>query len=76
MTATRKKAVETAKIAEAIETAGASKDGKENKDDEYPEKLTQVPCIWYSIIFWKKFLPVLALLDSGSEINAIYPTFA
>ena len=36
--------------------------------------LAQVPCIWYSITTKKK--SVLALLDLGSEVNAIHPTFA
>ena len=36
--------------------------------------LARVPCIRYLINFGKK--SVLALLDSGSEVNAVYPTFA
>ena len=36
--------------------------------------LAQVPCIYYLINFGKK--SVLALLDSGSEVNAVYPAFA
>ena len=34
----------------------------------------QVPCIRYPSTFWKG--SVLALLDSGSEVNALHPTFA
>ena len=41
--------------------------------DENPN-LIQVPCIRYPITFRKK--SVSALFDSGSEINAIHPTFA
>ena len=29
----------------------------------------------YSIIFQKKFVPILVLFDLGNEVNAIYPTF-
>ena len=36
--------------------------------------LARVPCIRYLINFGKK--SVLALLDSGSEVNAIHPAFA
>ena len=69
VTETRKEAVETAK---AVKTAEVSKDGKESKG-EY-RNLAQVLCIWYPIIIWKK--SVSAFLDSGSEVNAIHPTFA
>ena len=74
MTGTRGEAVETTETIEAIETARAGKDGNESKS-EYPENLTQVLCIWYSITFRKKSLPVLALIDSGNKINVIYPTY-
>ena len=60
------------KVAEA---AGADKDGKKS-EDKYLENLAQVSCIRYSIIFQKKSVLVLALLDLGNEINAIYTTFA
>ena len=60
---------------EAIKIAGAGKDGKES-ESEYLENLAQVPCIRYPIIFQKKSVPMLALLDSGSKVNAIHPTFA
>ena len=67
-------AVETGKI---IETAEANKNGKKSKDGENPKSnLTQVPCIWYPIIFWKKNVPMLALFDSNSKINAIYLIFS
>ena len=65
---TRGEAVET------TETAEKGKDGKKSKG-EYPN-LTRVPCIRYPITFRKKSVPVSALLDSGSEVNAIHPTFA
>ena len=45
------------------------------EDDENPRSnLAQVPCIHYSIKLETK--SVLALLDSGSNINAIHPNFA
>ena len=69
MTRTRDEAIETA------ETVGVSKDDKEN-EDEYPENLVWVLCIWYPITFWKKSMPVLVLFNSDSEVNAIHPTFA
>ena len=70
VTKIREEMVETAK---AIETAGTGKDGRKIKS-EYPENLAQVPCIYYSINFGKK--SVLAFLDLGSQINAIYLAFA
>ena len=81
ITETREKAIETietaktAKTAKAIETAGADKNG-EKSEGEYLENLAQIPYIKYPITFWMKSVPILALLDSGSEVNAIYPTFA
>ena len=65
---------ETTKTVEAIETTEVGKDGKESKG-EYPN-LARVPCIRYSITYRKKFVTVSVLLDSGSEVNAIHPTFA
>ena len=65
------KAVETA---EAVGTAKVGKNGDEN-ESEYPN-LAQVPYIRYTITFRKKSVLMLALLDSGSEVNAIQPTFA
>ena len=65
----------TATRKEVIETAETSEDGKNGEGDEYPENLVQIPCIWYPITFWKKSIPVFVLLDSGSKVNAIYPTF-
>ena len=38
--------------------------------------LARVPCIQYSVIFRKKSVSMSALLDSGSEVNAIHPTLA
>ena len=59
---------------EVVETAKVSKDGEESKDEYL--NLARVPCIWYPITFWKKSVSVLALLNLGSEVNAIYPTLA
>ena len=67
MTETRREAVETAEI------AGKGRDGKESKN-EY-SNLARVPCIRYPITIQKKFVPVSALLDSGSEVNTIHPTY-
>ena len=66
---------ETVKTTKAVETTGAGKDKEEIKS-KYPENLTQTPCIQYPITFRKKSVPVSALFDSGSKINAIHPTFA
>ena len=80
VTRTRKKAVETAgkaettEITKAIETLKVDKGSNESKD-EYPENLAQVPYIWYPITFQKKFVPVSALFDLGSKVNAIHLTF-
>ena len=60
---------------EAIKTARTGKDGEENKS-ESPENLAWVPCIRYPTTFRKKSVPVLALFDSGSEVNAIHPICA
>ena len=68
VTETRGEAVET------VETTGEGRDDEKSKR-EYPN-LAQIPCIWYPITFRKKSMPVSALLDSGSKVNAIYPTFA
>ena len=72
MTRTKEKTVKTA---EPVRTAGDRKDGVES-EGEYSENLAQVSCIRYSITFQKKSVPVLTLFDSGSKVNAIYPTFA
>ena len=65
---------ETVETAEAVETAEDGKDGDES-EGEYPN-LAQVLCIRYSITFWKKSMPMSALFDSSSEVNAIHLTFA
>ena len=70
VTGTRAETIETA---EAIGTAEVSEDGEES-EGECPN-LARVPCIRYPITFRKTSVPVSALLDSGSEINAIHPTF-
>ena len=75
VTKTREEAVaEAVKTAKAIESIEVGKDGAESKG-EYPN-LTQVPCIRYLITFRKKSVSMSALLDSGSEVNAIHPTLA
>ena len=47
---------------------------KEEVDENLRANLTRVPCIRYTNNFGKK--SVSALLDSGSEVNAIYLAFA
>ena len=66
MTTTRKK---------VVETAGAGKDGEKSEDSEYPGKLVPILCIWYSITFRRKSVPMLLLFESSNEVNAIHPTF-
>ena len=76
VTGNKEEAIEAAKfvkIAEAIETVGVGKDGKESKG-EYPN-LARVLSIWYPITLRKKSVSMSALFDSGSKVNAIYPTF-
>ena len=75
VTGIKEKAIETAKsveTVEAIETAEVGKDSEESKD-EY-SNLARVLCIRYSITIRKK--SVLALLDSGIEINTIHSSLA
>lgn len=60
----------------AVEAAGAGEDSEKSKGDKYLGNFAQVLYIRYPITFRKKFIPVLVLFDSGSEVNAIYPTFA
>ena len=71
VTGTRKEEVE------AAESVGTVKVGKDDKKSEgkYPN-LAQVPCIRNPITFRKKSVSMLALFDSGSEVNTIHPTFA
>ena len=64
---------EMIKAIEADETAEIDEENKESKG-EY-SNLAQVLCIRYPITFRKKSVSVLVLLDSGSKVNAIYPTF-
>ena len=61
-------------VAEAVESTKVGKDSAENKC-EYPN-LAQVPCIRYPITFRKKSASMLALFDSGSDVNAIHPILA
>ena len=63
VTRTREEAI---KIAKAVETAGADKNGKESESSKNPRpNLAQIPCIWYSITFQKKFMPMSVLFDSS-----------
>ena len=70
VTGTREKAFETTKV---VESTGVNKDGEESKGKD-PENFAQVPCDYFCINFGKK--SILALLDSGSKVNALHPTFA
>ena len=77
VTETRKEAVKAAKAVgttKAVQTAEVGKNGEENKG-KYPN-LAQVLCIRYPITLRKKSVSMSALLNSGSEINAIHPTLA
>ena len=47
---------------------------EEEVDENLGANLAQVPCIRYPINFRKK--SVSALLDLGSEVNAVHPAFA
>ena len=40
------------------------------------EALKRVSCIHYPVQFKKDKTPVQALIDLGSEVNAIHPSFA
>ena len=71
VTKTREKAVKTAGI---IETARTGKD--ESESGEYPKSFVRILYIRYLITFQKKFVPMLALFDSNSEVNIISLTFA
>ena len=68
------KTAEAVETAEAIESTKVGKSGAESKG-EYPN-LAQVPCIRYLITFRKKSVSMSALLDLGSEVNAIHPALA
>ena len=74
MTETKGEALETMKTVKAVKTTGAAKNGKES-EGKYPKNLARIPCIQYSITFRKKFVPMTALLDSGSKVNAIHSIF-
>ena len=70
-------AVKTAKAIETVKTVGTAKVGEDdNKSKSDCPNLARVPCIRYTITFQKKSVPISALFDSGSEVNAIHPTFA
>ena len=70
VTVTKNEAVKT------VETIGAGENGEDDKGGKYLRNLARVPYNWYSITFWRKSVPVLALFNSSSEVNAIHPTFA
>ena len=77
VTETREEEIETTEAvgtAKAVESTKVSKGGAES-EGEYPS-LARVPCIRYPITFRKKSVSMSALLDSGSEVNAIHPTLA
>lgn len=61
---------------EIVEMAKTAEDSKKSESDEYLANLAKVIYIRYPIIFLKKFLSISALFDSGSQVNAIHPTFA
>lgn len=69
MTVTRKKADETNGTIEAVDN------GKDGKGDKYAWNLIPVLYIPYSTTFQRKSMPMLALFDSGSGVNAIQLTF-
>ena len=77
VTGTRAETIETAKAIETAEAVGTAEVG-ENGDESKGEcpNLARVPCIRYPITFRKESVPVSALFDSGSEVNAIHLTFA
>ena len=61
--------------------AGTSKEVEAQDEDENETKnkamvLKRVRCIHYLLCFWKDLLDVEALLDSGSEVNAMTPALA
>ena len=77
VTEIREEMVETAEAIEtikAVKTAGTDRNDKESKS-EYLENLAWFPCIQYPITFQKKSVPMVALLDLGSKVNAIHPIF-
>ena len=65
---------EAVETVEAVESTEVSKNGAKSKS-EYPN-LAQVPCIRYSITFWKKSVSMSALFNLGNEVNAIHPALA
>ena len=67
VSATSTPVTETREEATEVDKGGAESEG------EYPS-LARVPCIRYPITFRKKSVSMSALLDSGSEVNAIHPT--
>ena len=59
---------------EVVETAEVGKGRKEGEGEYW--NLMRVPCIRYPVTFRKKSVSMSALLDSGSEVNAIHLTLA
>ena len=77
VTGTRAETVETAEAIETAKAVGTAEVGEDGNESECEcLNLTRVPCIWYPITFRKESMPMSALLDSGSEVNAIHLTFA
>ena len=70
VTAAREEAPGNAMTSETGENGENDKNG----DEDSGTNLARVPCIRYPITFRKQ--SVSALLDSGSEVNGIDPTFA
>ena len=66
------KTAEAVETNEAVKSTEVGKGGVESKGEYL--SLARVPCIRYPITFRKKSVSMLALLDSGSEVNAIHPT--
>ena len=66
---------ESKKLVTVLATSTPVTVAKEEEVSEHLEaNLARVPCIHFPINFGKK--PVSALLDSGSEVNAVYLAFA
>lgn len=59
-------------ITETAETIEISKNGEKSEVGKYLGNFAWVLCIWYTITFQKKSVPVSAFFDSSNEVNAIY----
>lgn len=47
----------------------------ETRKEDYVS-LDQVPCIYYPLYFWKDIEGIRVLIDSGSKVNNMTPTYA